>query len=64
MDSRYDDLYAKLPHATVTAIFSDNKKNLWYGSWDKVLYHYNSSSGKEEKFHREKNHLVLTVTKS
>ena len=54
MDSRYDDLYAKLPHATVTAIFSDNEKNLWYGSWDKVLYRYNSSSGKEEKFQQGK----------
>lgn len=54
MDRRYNDLYAKLPHATVTTIFSDNEKNIWYGSWDKVLYHYNFSSGKEEIFQQEK----------
>lgn len=49
-DERYTHLYAKLPHATVTALFSDSKKNTWYGSWDKVLYRYNSSTGKEEVF--------------
>jgi signal transduction histidine kinase/ligand-binding sensor domain-containing protein len=54
MDRRYNDLYAKLPHATVTTIFSDNEKNIWYGSWDKVLYHYNFSSDKEEIFQQEK----------
>ena len=50
MDRRYNDLYAKLPHASVTAIFSDSEKNMWYGSWDRTVYHYNSSSGKEEVF--------------
>jgi len=50
MDSRYKDLYAKLPHATVTAIFSDRDKNMWYGSWDRVLYHYTSSLSQEETF--------------
>jgi ligand-binding sensor domain-containing protein/signal transduction histidine kinase len=55
MDSRYNDLYAKLPHATVTALFSDKEKNMWYGSWDNVLYHYNFSTAKEEIFQQEKN---------
>ena len=55
MDKRYNDLYAKLPHASVTSIFSDNEKNMWWGSWDKVLYRYSSSSGKEEVFRKEKN---------
>ena len=54
MDDRYLDLYAKLPHATVTALFSDKEKNIWYGSWDKVLYHYNFSTAQEEIFHQEK----------
>jgi signal transduction histidine kinase/ligand-binding sensor domain-containing protein len=54
MDRRYQDLYAKLPHATVTAIFSDKEKNMWYGSWDRVLYHYNSLLGQEEIFQQEK----------
>jgi ligand-binding sensor domain-containing protein/signal transduction histidine kinase len=55
-DQRYKDLYAKLPHTTVTALFSDREKNMWYGSWDKVLYHYNFSSGKEETFQQQKKH--------
>jgi len=54
MDRRYNDLYAKLPHASVTAIFSDNEKNMWCGSWDKVLYYHSSLSGKEEVFQKGK----------
>jgi signal transduction histidine kinase/ligand-binding sensor domain-containing protein len=41
MDSRYNDLYAKLPHAAVTSLFKDSRNNIWYGSWDKVLYCFN-----------------------
>lgn len=40
-DKRYNDLYAKLPHATVTALYMDKSKTMWYGSWDKILYRYN-----------------------
>lgn len=47
-DDRYRDLYAKLPHATVTALFRDRNMNIWFGSWDKVLYRYNELSGKED----------------
>lgn len=50
MDERYANLYAKLPHATVTALFCDGKKNVWYGSWDKILYRFNAATGKEELF--------------
>jgi ligand-binding sensor domain-containing protein/two-component sensor histidine kinase len=38
LDPRYDNLYAKLPHVVVTALYSDKENNMWYGSWDKVLY--------------------------
>lgn len=38
LDPRYDNVYAKLPHVVVTALYEDKEKNLWYGSWDKVLY--------------------------
>lgn len=55
MDKRYADLYAKLPHITVTALFCDSRKNMWYGSWDKVLYRYNTSTGKEEVFEQRSN---------
>jgi ligand-binding sensor domain-containing protein/two-component sensor histidine kinase len=41
MDPRYDDLYTKtLPHVTITSLFTDSKKNTWFGSWDRVLYKY------------------------
>jgi signal transduction histidine kinase/streptogramin lyase len=54
MDDRYADLYANLPHATVTALFRDGNEQMWYGSWDKVLYRFNTMTGKEEVF-RENN---------
>src|SRR5688572_4729690 len=38
LDPRYNNLYAKLPHVVVTAIYADKANNMWYGSWDKVLY--------------------------
>lgn len=49
-DKQYSNLYAKLPHVVVTSLFMDSDKNIWYGSWDKVLYKYNLSTGKEEVF--------------
>ncbi len=52
MDSRYDDLYAKLPHATVSSLFKDRSNNLWYGSWDRVLYQYNRQQNKELAFEK------------
>ncbi len=47
MDQRYDNLYANLPHATVTALYNDLDNNIWFGSWDKVMYQYNHTTGKE-----------------
>src|SRR4030095_16406372 len=39
MDERYiNNLYGNLPHTSVTALFNDKEKNIWFGSWDKVLY--------------------------
>lgn len=46
-DSRYADLYAKLPHVTVTAFFRDAADDIWFGSWDKVVYKYDVRSGRE-----------------
>jgi ligand-binding sensor domain-containing protein len=49
-DQRYDNLYAKLPHAVVTSLYKDASNNMWFGSWDKVLYRYNAATGTEETF--------------
>ena len=46
-DERYNNLYAKLPHATVTALYMDRNNTVWYGSWDEVLYQYNFSLARE-----------------
>lgn len=53
MDGRYQNFYAKLPHSTVTALFSDEEKNMWFGSWDKVLYRYNANTHTEEVFQKD-----------
>jgi ligand-binding sensor domain-containing protein len=50
MDPRYHNLYAKLPHPTVTALYADEEKNIWFGSWDKILYRYNDKKQIEENF--------------
>lgn len=55
-DVRYRNLYAKLPHAAVTSLFLDRDKNIWFGSWDKVLYKHNAITGKEEAFTNDKSH--------
>ena len=52
-DKRYQDLYAKLPHAAVTALYLDSDKNMWFGSWDKVLYKYDHSIAKEEVYEKQ-----------
>lgn len=49
-DKRYLDLYAKLPHSTVSSLFTDSKKNIWYGSWDRVLYQFSAADKKEHIF--------------
>ena len=45
-DERYRDLYAKLPHVTITSIFRDRYDDMWFGSWDKNLYRQSAVSGK------------------
>jgi len=55
MDSQYQNLYTKLPHLTVTALYADEEKNMWYGSWDKILYRYNKKNQKEEFFQKDDN---------
>jgi ligand-binding sensor domain-containing protein/two-component sensor histidine kinase len=49
-DERYNNLYAKLPHVVVTSLFMDREKNMWYGSWDKLLYKFNTGLQQEEIF--------------
>jgi ligand-binding sensor domain-containing protein len=49
-DKRYDDLYARLPHVAVSALFMDHKQDMWYGAWDKMLYHYDYVKKKEQAF--------------
>jgi ligand-binding sensor domain-containing protein/two-component sensor histidine kinase len=51
-DERYNNLYAKLPHAAVTSLFRDKKNNIWFGSWDRVLYRHNNQTQKEEVFEK------------
>ena len=54
MDPRYQHLYATLPHKTVTALYADEEKNIWFGSWDRVLYRYNKAKQAEEVFQKTK----------
>ena len=53
MDDRYNNLYANLPHATVSSLFRDKENNIWFGSWDKILYRYNAITKEEERFQQE-----------
>jgi ligand-binding sensor domain-containing protein len=50
----YDDLYAKLPHISITAIYADNEKQIWFGSWDKMLYRRSTVTGLETVFQQSK----------
>lgn len=47
-DMRYANVYAKLPHMNVAALFHDSRQNMWIGSWDKVLYKIHVPTGEEE----------------
>jgi ligand-binding sensor domain-containing protein/two-component sensor histidine kinase len=53
-DNRYSNLYGSeaLPHVTITALYKDSKKNIWMGSWDKLLYQYETGKQKERSFNR------------
>lgn len=53
MDDRYYNLYANLPHATVTALFHDKENTMWMGSWDNVLYRCDLNTGIETIFKQE-----------
>ena len=55
-DKRYDDLYAKLPHVVITSLFCDREKNMWYGSWDKMLYKYDVIANNETTFTNDAAH--------
>jgi len=43
-DPRYKNLYAKLPHASIAAIYRDNEYDLWFGSWDNKIYYQQAGS--------------------
>lgn len=49
-DPAYDDLYAKLPHAAITAVFADRQQQVWFGSWDKRLYRRSVITDEEVAF--------------
>ncbi|RDC64201.1 ligand-binding sensor domain-containing protein [Adhaeribacter pallidiroseus] len=49
-DTSYKSAYLKLPHVTVTSLYTDPAENVWYGSWDNILYRYNAQLKKEENF--------------
>lgn len=49
-DERYINVYSKLPHMVVTTLFRDSRNHIWLGSWDKVVYRYNTTLNKEEVF--------------
>ena len=44
-DDRYNNVYLKLPHMTVTSLFRDSRSDMWMGSWDKVVYRYEKGRG-------------------
>ncbi|GAA4925211.1 sensor histidine kinase [Mucilaginibacter defluvii] len=50
---KYDDLYAKLPHVTITTIFKDQGNNIWLGSWDKAVYRLDAATGEEQVIGRQ-----------
>jgi ligand-binding sensor domain-containing protein/two-component sensor histidine kinase len=54
-DPRYNNVYLKLPHMAVTSLFRDSRNNIWFGSWDKVVYRYNHASKTEEVFFNDGN---------
>lgn len=53
MDKRYMDLYAKLPHKAVTALYADREQQIWFGSWDEILYRTRPASDTEELFQQK-----------
>lgn len=61
-DRRYQDLYTRLPHVVVTSLFSDSKKIMWYGSWDKVLYKYDPVSKLETAYQQQNGFINDEVT--
>lgn len=52
-DSRYLNLYNKLPHVTVSSVFRDSENHIWFGSWDKILYRFNALTQAEESFEQK-----------
>jgi ligand-binding sensor domain-containing protein/two-component sensor histidine kinase len=49
-DPRYTNLYVKLPHVVVTALHEDADQQMWFGSWDKILYRYSFATQEEKAF--------------
>lgn len=52
-DPRYTNLYSGLPHATVTALYKDADDRIWFGSWDNVLYRYNTITRGHDVFDQQ-----------
>ncbi|MDT3402339.1 sensor histidine kinase [Mucilaginibacter terrae] len=52
-DNAYDDLYAKLPHVSITDIFMDSSRNTWIASWDKTVYRWDSQGHPDKHFQKK-----------
>ncbi len=50
IDKRYNNFYAGLPHTTVSSLFEDKTGDIWFGSWDKIIYRYQRKNQTEESF--------------
>jgi ligand-binding sensor domain-containing protein/two-component sensor histidine kinase len=59
-DTRYNNLYAKLPHPEISSFYRDTKDDIWFGSWDRHLYRYNSKDGSETAFTNKSKQLDFT----
>ncbi len=47
-DQAYMNPYKKLPHVTVTTIYTDSNDKIWFGSWDPIIYHVKSEGALEK----------------
>jgi len=43
----YKNLYANLPHSSITALYTDKRGSIWMGSWDKSVYRISNNSLRE-----------------
>ena len=59
-DTRYNNLYAKLPHAEISSFYREGNSDIWFGSWDRNLYRYNNKDGTETVFNNKNKQSEFT----